>query len=110
MAGKLDEKASESKKSIMDEGARVTGYFVVKNDKGLHTRPCTELVKCSCGFQSQISLKFQKNRVNAKSLLGILMLAAPKGARVRIEAEGEDAAYAVDSLVRLANEKFNIQY
>lgn len=106
MAEELKDKIKEN----LEETAKVVGYFVVQNDKGLHTRPCTELVKCSCGFESNISLKFQKNRVNAKSLLGILMLAAPKGARVRIEAEGEDAQFAVSSLQKLAANKFNIQY
>ena len=50
--------------------------FVVKNEKGLHTRPSTELVKCSSSFNSRIKLFYRNYSVNAKSLLGILMLAA----------------------------------
>ena len=86
------------------------GKFVVGNDRGLHTRPSTELVKCASSFKSKVSLIYQKHSVNAKSLLGILMLAAGKGARIGIEAEGEDAEEAVQSIVNLAKNKFYIKY
>ncbi|MEM8629242.1 MAG: HPr family phosphocarrier protein [Chlamydiota bacterium] len=88
----------------------VRGFFIVKNGKGLHTRPSTELVKCAANFRSQIFLHCRDCSVNAKSLLGILMLAAEKGAKIRIEASGEDAREAVDALVDLANQQFKIQY
>lgn len=84
--------------------------FVIFNDKGLHTRPATELVKCAQIFKSQIYLAYDGLSVNAKSLLGILMLAAGKGAKVVIEAEGFDAEEAVNAILRLANNKFNIKY
>ena len=64
--------------------------FVVMNEKGLHTRPSTELVKCASSFKSQVFLEYQNLTVNAKSLLGVLMLAAARGAKIRVEAEGED--------------------
>jgi len=84
--------------------------FVVLNEKGLHTRPCTELVKCAVMFKSQVTLTYQDLSVSAKSLLGILMLAAARGAKVVIEAEGEDAEEAVKSILALARNKFNIKY
>ncbi|MBS0620915.1 MAG: HPr family phosphocarrier protein [Verrucomicrobia bacterium] len=84
--------------------------FVIANEKGLHTRPSTELVKCATGFKAQVFLIYQSYRVNAKSLLGILMLAAARGAKIQIEAEGDDAEEAVRSLVTLARNKFNIKY
>lgn len=62
--------------------------LVILNDKGLHTRPATELVKCASSFKSNIALSHQDLTVNAKSLLGILMLAAAKGSKIKIEAEG----------------------
>lgn len=85
-------------------------HFVVVNEKGLHTRPSTELVKCVSTFKSQVTLFYQDMSVNAKSLLGILMLAAARGAKVRIEAEGEDAEMAVKAILNLARNKFNIKY
>lgn len=89
---------------------RSKGFFRVENDRGLHTRPSTEIVKCAVGFKSEIFLTHQKTKVNAKSLLGILMLAAAKGARITVEARGEDAERAVQSLLELASLNFNIHY
>ena len=85
---------------------KVKGVFIVGNPKGLHTRPSTELVKCASSFRAQIVLRYQKTAVNAKSLLGILTLAAGKGSRITIEAEGEDAEEAIAALVDLAENRF----
>ena len=84
--------------------------FIVVNEKGLHTRPSTELVKCAATFKAQVMLIYQDYTVNAKSLLGILMLAASRGAKIHVVAEGEDAELAVKSILSLARNKFNIKY
>lgn len=84
--------------------------FTVINEKGLHTRPSTELVKCASSFKAHINLTYQSLTVNAKSLLGILMLAASRGAKVKVEADGEDAELAILSILDLARNKFNIKY
>lgn len=89
---------------------RVKGIFTVRNDRGLHTRPCAELVKCASHFEADVKLTYHKMEVNAKSLLGILMLAAAKGSRIMVEAAGPDAQKAVDSILALAANKFNIKY
>ena len=89
---------------------KYTDSFIVINEKGLHTRPSTELVKCASSFKSRVSLQFQELNVNAKSLLGILMLAATKGAKIFIEAVGDDAEEAVKSIIQLAQDEFNIKY
>ena len=89
---------------------KIKGCFTVTNDRGLHTRPSTEIVKCATSFKAEVRLAYQKNQVNAKSILGVLMLAAAKGARIRIEAVGDDAEEAVASLVTLARNNFNIKY
>lgn len=88
----------------------VKGTFTVINDKGLHTRPSTELVKCAASFKAQVNLRYQKEIVNAKSLLGILMLAATRGSKIHVEAFGEDAELAVASILELAQNKFNIRH
>lgn len=85
-------------------------FFTVINEKGLHTRPSTELVKCAAAFKSQVTLTYQNFTVNAKSLLGILMLAAARGAKIQVQAEGDDAEVAVKSILDLARQKFNIKY
>lgn len=89
---------------------KVKNVFVVLNEKGLHTRPATELVKCASSFKSQITLHYQDLSVNAKSLLGILMLAAARGAKIRVEAQGEDAPESVAALLELAKNKFYMNY
>lgn len=86
------------------------GIFVILNDRGLHTRPSTEIVKCAAGFKSKITLRYQNSMANAKSLLGVLMLAAVRGAKVKVEAEGDDAPQAVEALLALAAEQFYVKY
>lgn len=87
-----------------------SNFIIIQNDKGLHTRPATELVKCISKFQSEVYLKFQDLRINAKSLLGILMLAAPKGSKIEIEAQGFDGQDAIEALKRLSKNKFYMSY
>lgn len=90
--------------------SRARDSFIIVNDKGLHTRPSTELVKCCVRYKSQINLNYQKNTVDAKSLLGILALAATKGTKIHVEASGPDAEEAVNAIVSLAKNKFNVDY
>jgi phosphocarrier protein len=89
---------------------KATGSFVIVNEKGLHTRPSTELVRCAASFQSQLVLHYQNSAVNAKSLLGILTLAAERGARIEVEAVGEDAEEAVKAIAALAGNGFNMVF
>ncbi len=89
---------------------KAKAIFIVLNDKGLHTRPSTELVKCAANFRCQVNLKYRSYVVNAKSILGILMLGAGRGAKVGIEAVGEDAEEAIVALLKLAKNRFNIKY
>ncbi len=86
------------------------GTFTIRNDRGLHTRPSTEIVKCTVKYTSEVVLYYRKKRANAKSLLGILMFAASKGAKIRVKATGEDANEAIESLMELAEKNFNMQY
>lgn len=107
-------KDKKRKANILPENEKkenqARGFFIVINDKGLHTRPSTELVKCATNFKSQVSLIYQDLVVNAKSLLGILTLAAARGSRIMVEARGEDASEAVDTIIELARNKFYIHY
>lgn len=92
------------------EKQKAKGTFTVLNEKGLHTRPSTELVKCASTFRAQISLTYQDLTVNAKSLLGTLMLAATKGSKILIEADGTDAQEAISAICELSEIKFKIHY
>lgn len=93
-----------------NEFPTIKGVIVVKNDRGIHTRPATEIVKCAVKFKSTIYLYHKGKEVNAKSLLGILMLAAARGSRITIRATGEDAEEALKAMSDLAHNNFNIQY
>lgn len=95
---------------ISVENNVVKGYFIVINDKGLHTRPSTELVKCAATFKSEVNLIYHNLVVNAKSLLGILTLGAPRGSCIKVTAEGEDARQAIETIIQLAQNKFYINY
>ena len=86
------------------------GHFVVRNDKGLHTRPATELVRCANRFSAKVTLEYQDKQVSAKSILSVLTLTASKGAEVHICAEGDDAEQAIQSIIELAEKQFYLQY
>ncbi|MCP5470381.1 MAG: HPr family phosphocarrier protein [Chlamydiales bacterium] len=101
---------SPKKQSKEKTEEKAKGFFIVLNDKGMHTRPSTELVKCATRFKAHINLIYQDLVVNAKSLLGILTLAATRGSRIKVEAHGEDAPQAVQALVELARNKFYMNY
>lgn len=89
---------------------KAKGYFIVLNEKGLHTRPAAEFVRCAAQYKSHITLRFEELTINGKSILGILMLAAAKGSKVCVEAEGEDAEEAVKALLDLSRNRFYITY
>ncbi len=98
---------------MMQKAAKKTqakGKFKVHNENGLYSLPSSEIVRCATSFKSQVYLIYQRQAVNAKSLLSILTLTASKGAQIRVEANGEDAEEAVKSIVDLANNKFHLNY
>jgi phosphocarrier protein len=78
----------------------------IVNRLGLHARAAAKLTHIASGFQSEIWLSRSGRRVNAKSIMGVMMLAAGKGSTVRIEAEGADADAALAALTKLIAERF----
>lgn len=81
--------------------------FVIKNKLGLHARAAALLVKTANQFVSHVSIEKDGLEVNGKSIMGILMLAATKGTRITLKAEGKDALQAIEALGRLIENKFN---
>lgn len=71
----------------------------VKNSMGLHTRPATEIVKLLQNCKSQVTFALNKEVVNAKSILSILVLAAKRHSLITVEATGVDAEIVMDKLV-----------
>ncbi len=81
----------------------------IQNKYGIHTRPATVLVEKASDFDAKISLVYKGDRANAKSILGLLVLAVEPGAEIEIEAEGPDEDQAVRELVELINNKFGTE-
>jgi phosphocarrier protein len=81
----------------------------IVNKLGLHARAAAKLTQLAGGFAAEVWLSRNGRRVNAKSIMGVMMLAAGKGSRVVIEADGEDAEAALGAVVRLIAERFGEQ-
>jgi len=78
----------------------------VVNKLGLHARPAAEFVKVASRFQSEIWVGRDDMRVNAKSVLGVMTLAAERGAELFLRADGDDAEAAVSALEALVRNGF----
>ena len=78
----------------------------IVNKLGLHARAAAKLTELAGGFASDVWLSLNGRRVNAKSIMGVMMLAAGKGSRVVIETEGMDAKDAMDAIVALIAGRF----
>lgn len=80
--------------------------FILTNKLGLHARAAAKLVAVATHFQSEIFLIRNNKRVNGKSIMGVMLLAANQGTEVTIEVSGDDEAAALDALTLLVNDKF----
>ena len=80
--------------------------FDIQNRLGLHARAAAKLVRLANGFASEIRVAKDGMEVNGKSIMGVLMLAAPKGAKILIRAIGPDAGEAVAAIGELIAGKF----
>ncbi len=89
--------------------ASSTGFsrdVVVLNKQGIHARPSSQFVKMAGRFTCEVLVEKDGEVINGKSIMGLLMLAAGPGSRLRITCEGEGAAQALEDLVALINGKF----
>ncbi|PHY05121.1 MAG: phosphocarrier protein HPr [Alcaligenaceae bacterium] len=80
--------------------------IVVSNKLGLHARAAAKLTQLAGKFRSEIFISKGAQRVNAKSIMGVMMLAAGIGSTVKIEALGEDADQALTAIQALFDDKF----
>ena len=76
------------------------------NKLGLHARAASKLVNCASQFESEVYISKQGNRVNAKSIMGVMMLAASKGTELELEVDGSDEQRCRDALLELINDRF----
>jgi len=80
--------------------------FKIVNRLGLHARAAAQLVQTANRFSSDVTLEKDGNEVNGKSIMGLLMLAAPQGSMITVSVSGEDAAEALRMIGKLINDGF----
>ncbi|GMQ96499.1 MAG: HPr family phosphocarrier protein [Gammaproteobacteria bacterium] len=85
----------------------ITEKIHIKNTKGLHARPAANFVKLASSFSSKIQVIGPGRKVDGKSIMGMMMLAASHGTELTIIASGQDEAAAINSLVKLAEDNFD---
>ena len=84
----------------------VEKIVTIANRAGIHARPAALLVQATKNFNCEIYFEKDTDRVNAKSIMGVITLGAAYGATIKIIAEGQDEQNAVDTLARLFESKF----
>lgn len=87
-------------------GSIASQEVTVKNRQGIHARPSAAFVKLASQFRSEILLEKDGETINGKSIMGLLMLAAGPGSKLRITCQGDDAGAALERLVELVNNGF----
>lgn len=78
----------------------------ISNKLGLHARASAKLTQLAAKFKSDVWMTRNKRRVNAKSIMGVMMLAAGKGTVVTLETDGPDEQECIDAITALINDKF----
>lgn len=78
----------------------------IKNELGLHARAAAQFVQAANKFKADVTVSKDGEEVSGKSILSLMMLAAPIGSEITIKAEGEDAAQLLRTLLDLINNKF----
>ncbi len=84
----------------------IKSTLLISNKLGLHARASAKLTKLAGGFQCEVFMTRNTRRVNAKSIMGVMMLAAGIGSQVELETEGPDEQAAQDAITALVNDKF----
>lgn len=84
----------------------ITREIEIINKLGLHARASAKLTQLAAKYKSEVWMTRNQRRVNAKSIMGVMMLAAGKGSTVTLETEGADEQECMDSLVQLIETRF----
>ncbi|MCE9587967.1 MAG: HPr family phosphocarrier protein [Verrucomicrobia bacterium] len=88
------------------DDSKATKDLTIENRNGLHARPAALFVKTSSRFRSEVWVEKDGERVNGKSIMGLMMLAAGKGSVLRVTAEGDDATTVMTELEQLIRTRF----
>jgi phosphocarrier protein len=85
---------------------KVEATTKVRNKLGLHVRPATQIAKILQKRKAKVTLTYKGQSVNARSIMSIMILAAPKNAQLKIEVEGSDARLTLEELLSAFTKKF----
>ena len=94
-------------KKPADKHAAVTREMVVTNKLGIHARPAAMFVKTANRFDCDVMVEKDGEKVNGKSIMGLMMLAAGPGSHLKVHADGTDAGKALAEIESLINNKFD---
>src|SRR2546429_1465239 len=94
-------------KKPTDHHSTVTRELVVTNKLGIHARPAAMFVKTANRFECDVFVEKDGEKVNGKSIMGLMMLAAGPGSKLSVHAEGQDAARLLNELEALLKRKFD---
>ena len=92
--------------TTQSENPAISKELTIKNRNGLHSRPAALFVKTSSRFHAEVWVEKDGEKVNGKSIMGLMMLAAGKGSVLKITAEGEDALLLMQELETLISSRF----
>src|SRR3974390_3534388 len=96
-----------SAKKLPDSNTSMTKDFMVGNKLGIHARPAAMFVKTANRFNCDIFVEKDGEKVNGKSIMGLMMLAAGPGSKLTVHAQGQDASQALAELETLIKRKFD---
>ncbi|MCB1109904.1 MAG: HPr family phosphocarrier protein [Chlamydiia bacterium] len=85
---------------------KVEANVKVKNKLGLHVRPATQIARILQKRKAKVTLTYKGQSVNARSIMSIMILAAPKNAQLKIEVEGRDASATLKDILSAFHQKF----
>ena len=94
-------------KKISEADISLQKELVVSNKLGIHARPAALFVKTANRYECEISVEKDGEKVNGKSIMGLMMLAAEEGSKVKIVANGEDEKDVLTALEQLFDSRFN---
>jgi len=90
----------------MNTPGLIKAMATIRNKKGLHARASAKLVEAAARFKSKITVSKDGQSVDARSIMGLMMLGAPIGSQIALEAEGPDASEAMTAILALVEAKF----
>jgi len=95
---------------VSSEISQATTRVRIQNRLGLHARPAAEFVKTAGRFSAEVQVEKEGLKVNGKSIMGVLMLAAEQGSEITIRASGDDSEEALQALADLVERGFDEAY